>query len=379
MKFRKENRMIRSIFLFGSAGLLMMFVAVSFSGCQKNDDNEDRFNRGAMLQHYAEALIIPSYTDLQGKINALQTAVSSFTNDPTTQNLVATQNAWKEAYLSWQYASPYNFGPAGEAGTQKALVEEIGTFPVSSAKIEQAVQSGTYNLNDFNRDARGLLAIEYLIFNLDDDNAVITESFSGEGRKSYLTDLVANVKTRIDAVVSTWNATYKNEFIAKAGTDVGSGTSMLYNEFVKSYEAIKNFKVALPLGLRAGQVTTEPTRVEAYYSGTSAQMLKTHYQVIENIWYGKSKNGTDGTGFHEYLQQVAGGDALILATENSMAQIRTAFSALTDTPRLSEQIDSTPAALDAVHTELQRHIRYFKSDMSSLLGIAITYASGDGD
>jgi uncharacterized protein len=35
--------------------------------------------------------------------------------------------------------------------------------------------------------------------------------------------------------------------------------------------------------------------------------------------------------------------------------------------------------VDALHTELQKHTRFFKSDMSSLLGIAITFSSGDGD
>jgi len=35
--------------------------------------------------------------------------------------------------------------------------------------------------------------------------------------------------------------------------------------------------------------------------------------------------------------------------------------------------------IEALYHELQIHTRYFKSDMSSLLGITITYSSGDGD
>jgi hypothetical protein len=42
-------------------------------------------------------------------------------------------------------------------------------------------------------------------------------------------------------------------------------------------------------------------------------------------------------------------------------------------------VQSAPTAATNFHTELQKHTRFFKSDMSSLLGLAITFSSGDGD
>jgi uncharacterized protein len=369
--------MLRGI-AFSSVVLVIMALSTVFVGCDSKE-NTDSFDRGPMLRQYADNLIIPAYNDAVSKVNTLETAVTAFTSNPSSATLTILQNAWVNAYLSWQYASPYNFGPAAASGTIKPLIEEVATFPVSTEKIENAVSTGTYNLNDFNRDARGYLAVEYLIFNLEDDNAAIISSFSSATRKEYLTALVADIKTRLTAVANAWNGTYKNTFVSLDGIDAGSGTSMLYNEFVKSYEAIKNYKVALPLGLRAGQVATEPTRVEAYYSGTSIQMIKAHYSAIENIWYGRAKNGNDGIGFHEYLKEVQGGPALIQSTESQMAVIRAALEPLSDTPRYSVQIDSDPEPLIDLHTALQQHIRYFKNDMSSLLGIYITYDSGDGD
>ncbi|MFN3315759.1 MAG: hypothetical protein ACK40K_03035, partial [Raineya sp.] len=76
---------------------------------------------------------------------------------------------------------------------------------------------------------------------------------------------------------------------------------------------------------------------------------------------------------------VEGGTALITSTENQWAVVKNAFDAVPPTPRISEQIVNSPAAFDKLHTELQRHTRFFKSDMSSILGIAITFSSGDGD
>ena len=224
--------------------ILILVFLVIISACKnKNSDPAERFDRAKMLENYAQNLIKPAFQDLQSQVNILQAATNNFVQNTDLQNLQSLQTAWENAYLSWQYASAYNFGPAGEQGLRKGLIEEIGTFPVSETKIEDAIAGGNANFNDFNRDARGFLAVEYLIFNLNEDNAAILANFASTNRKNFLLGAVSNLKTRIDEVVAAWNASYLNEFISNAGTDVGSSTSQLYNEFVKSFESIKNFKL----------------------------------------------------------------------------------------------------------------------------------------
>jgi predicted lipoprotein len=363
----------RIAFIFGLSILI-------FWACKKEGNGpRSDFDRKAMLENFANNLIKPALLDLQTQVNALKTAADNFTQNVNTNNLIALQTAWENAYTSWQFANAYNFGPAGEQGVRKGLIEEIGTFPASSTKIENAITNNNANFNDFNRDARGFLAIEYLIFNLSNDNLVIVNAFASANRKDFLSGVVNNLKQRIDEVVTAWNSTYTNEFINNNGTDVGSSTSLLYNEFVRSFESIKNFKVGLPLGKRPGQIQAEPHLVEAYYSGKSRKMLENHLIAIENIWRGKNKNGTDGIGFQEYLEKVEGGTALITSTENQLTAVKNNLSQLPTNPAISVQIQNTPTPLNNLHTELQKHTRFFKSDMSSLLGIAITFSSGDGD
>ncbi|MDW8297125.1 MAG: imelysin family protein [Raineya sp.] len=358
----------------------LLICGLVLLACKKrNSEPTDRFDRSKMLENFAQNLIKPAFEELQVQVNALKTATDNFVQNVNLQNLQTLQVAWENAYATWQYANAYNFGPAGEQGLRKALVEEIGTFPVSTTKIENAISSGSFNFNDFNRDARGFLAVEYLIFDLNGNNNNILSNFSSTNRKNFLTGVVNNLKTRVDEVVTAWNGSYYNDFIRNNGTDVGSSTSQLYNEFIKSFESIKNFKVGLPLGKRPGQTQTEPTRVEAYYSGKTLKMIGEHLKAIENIWYGKDKNGKDGVGFKEYLQSVEGGANLIVSTETQWAAVMNAYNAVPQTPRISEQIASSPTAFEKLFTELQKHTRFFKSDMSSLLGITITYSSGDGD
>mgnify|MGYP005848232421 CR=1 FL=1 len=360
--------------------LLFLSLPWSFYSCSSTESGVNtQFDRRQMLQNMADNLIVPAYQDLQSQVNTLQSRTEAFAQDASQANLESLQEAWTSAYTSWQYANAYNFGPAGEEGIRRGLIEEIGTFPVSADKIEDAIINNNANFNDFNRDARGFLAIEYLIFDLGQEQSAVLSRFSSENRRNFLTGAVANLKSRVDAVVAAWNDGYVNQFVSNTGTDVGSSTSQLYNEFVKSFEAAKNFKVGLPLGRRPGQNQSEAARVEAYYSGQTRQMLAAHLQAIENIWYGRSKSGQQGIGFKEYLQNAEGGEALIISTENQWTVVKNTLNAVPESPAISLQIQNSPTAFDNLHTELQRHTRFFKSDMSSLLGIAITFSSGDGD
>jgi uncharacterized protein len=361
--------------------LVVISATVPFAivSCDDEPGSQNDFDRTVMLQNYADHIIKPQLGDLQSSVNTLKTSADLFADEPNEENLIICQNAWIEAYSDWQFVNAFNFGPGGEEGLRKGLVEEAGTFPVSVTKIENNITAGTSNMDDFNRDARGFLAIEYLIFNLSDNRQEILSGYESTNRRAYLKALVQKLKTQIDAVVVAWNSDYTAEFVSNDGTDVGSSTSHLYNEFVRSFEAIKNFKVALPLGLRPGQTQTEPQLVEAYYSGKSVTMAKLHLTAIENIWEGKSRSGVDGVGFKEYLLSVTGGSDLIASTEAQLANVKAALNTIPEDQRLSILIESEFSDVEALHTELQKQTRFFKSDMSSLLGIAITFSSGDGD
>ncbi|NJK83252.1 MAG: hypothetical protein HC912_04980, partial [Saprospiraceae bacterium] len=89
--------------------------------------------------------------------------------------------------------------------------------------------------------------------------------------------------------------------------------------------------------------------------------------------------GNDGIGWKEYLQSVTGGEELIARTEAQMAIINDMLNKLPTDQTLEQQLTTNFAVLADLHNELQKHTRNYKSDMSSLLGITITFSSGDGD
>ncbi len=353
--------------------LAFLFGAVA---CKKDGpgDNESSFNRSAMLVEYRDVFIIPAFNSAFQKIELLELAASTFTANPSNEQLTLVQNAWIDAALAWQSACWYNFGPAGEAGIKKSIHEEVATFPVSLSKLNAILSSGTWNINDFNRDARGFFAIEYMLFDSASTGGQIVDRFQNEVYRNYLNALCSDVKLRIVEVKNAWNS-YGSEFASNAGTDAGSSVSMMYNEFVKSYEGLKNFKFGLPLGLRPGQTAVDPTLLEARFSRISFRLARAHYNALVNFY-----RGIDQTkSFKAYLKTVTGGEALVTTTEAQLSVLNTQFANLGENLDMETRILNDPQALIDIHTELQKNTKNFKSDMSSLLGIAITYASGDGD
>ncbi len=358
---------------------LLFALLFAFANCGKDSGpKQPDFDRAAMLENYADQLIQPAYQQLQQEVEKLDVAWDSFSSNPELAPLLDLQAQWLATALAWESANAYNFGPAGAQGLLKTLTDEIGLFPVSQQKVENFIASGDFSLNSSDRDSRGIYSIEYLIFGTTGNPQDVLSAFQNTNRRLYFDAIINHLHQRTSGVVSDWQG-YRSNFIQNDGTDVGSSVSQLYNEFVRSFESIKNFKVALPAGKRAGQTQAEPQLVEAYYSGKSLQLLQAHIDAIERIYYGTSASGTDGPGFHEYLQKVEGGPALISATEAQWQAIKTALNQVPEDQPFSILIQNEDPSIDTLLTALQKHTRYFKSDMSSLLGIAITFSSSDGD
>lgn len=358
-------------------------TTVVISSCKKDNNDPDEnsnFDQKAMLKNYADNLIVPSYQNTANSILDLKAAIVAFEQNYSASNLETVQEKWLDLYSNWIWASGYNFGPAGEQGITKRLAEEVSTFPVDTTAVNTRISSLDTSFSDFKRDARGLLAIEFMIFNTQKTNAEIATTFQNNANRiQYLKALINKVESQVGDVLSQWENGYRNSFIENTGTSVGSSVSMMYNEFVRGYEAIKNFKLGIPLGVKAGQTGTEPDKVEALFSGQSLPFLQENITAVENNWFGKSKNGADAIGWKEYIESVTGGADLIGGTETQQNNIATALATINQNTTLFEQINTNKTALDNLYTELQKQTRFYKSDMSSLLGIAITFTDADGD
>lgn len=361
--------------------LITVSTFILIQSCKKTDggsgnpDTGSSFDRKSMLTNVSTNIIIPAFTSYQANTVTLDAAVTTFNTTPNAANLTALQNAFIAAYKQWQSTSIYDFGPAAEIG----LRVNTNTYPVDLNQISANINSGTYNPQLLaNYSAKGLSALDYLLFGTGADNAAILVQYTTDGkaanRKTYLAALSAELKTNATTVLTAWNGAYKTTFVNNTGTDAGSSTGFLVNQLIYDYEVIKNFEIGIPAGSQS-QGLTYPAKVQAYYSKTSLQLALLHIQAIQNLYLGAS-----GSGLDDYLvftnAKYNGGslnDAIKAQFVAAIAKLQT----LSDP--LSANITSNPTAVIAAYTELQKLTVLLKTDMTSSLGIAITYGDNDGD
>lgn len=361
-----------------AASVAVVIQACSKSGTPGNGPGGDNtFDRKALLTNVSTNIIIPAYNAYQADVNNLSDAVTAFNAAPDNAKLVTLQNAFSATYLQWQATSAFEFGPAADA----SLRVNTNTYPTDVNQINSNVTAGTYNPNLLaNISAKGLPALDYLLFGVGADNNTILAQYTTDGkatnRKTHLAALTAELKKNADQVATAWNGAYKNTFINATGTDVGSSLGQLVNQLVYDYEVLKNFEIGIPSGAQS-LGNTFPQKVQAYYSKKSVALTLAHIQALQILYTGK-----DGLGLDDYLVAVnakaSNGNPLNDVIKAQFASGTTKVQTTLTDP-LSTQITNTPATVTAAYTELQKLTALLKTDMTSSLGILITYGDNDGD
>jgi predicted lipoprotein len=365
-----------------------MLSVAGILSCSK-DDNSDptpNFDRTALVENIGSNIVVPGYQALSGSVNALDDAITAFNTNPSTDKLDAAQLRFTIAYKAWQHCAPFTFGPADQA----LLGKSVNIFPTNVTKINANISSGSYNLALLsNLDAKGFPALDYLLSGSGDTDAAIlvmyTTDSNADKRKQYLSALSADLRTQCTNVLNAWLPTggnYIHTFLQATGTDVGSAVGQLVNGMAYDLDMMKNYKVAIPVGIMPGSSasgTPLPDEVEGYYAGISAALLREELTTLQDLYLGRSSSG-DNTGFDEYLVQTGAqynGGSLNDAIKSQFTAAFARLDAVSDP--LSSDISTHPGDVKALYTELQKLLVLMKTDMPSSLGILITFEDNDGD
>jgi predicted lipoprotein len=361
---------------------ILVVTAFLGAGCGSNNPNgpADGFDRGAMLKSMAQTYIQPQYDEAIARAEALLLSVESLAASPSEERVRTARSAWLACAEQWQRISMFDFGPA--EGILGDLVQIVGTFPSNAARIEALIAASDTAMTSFERDVRGIYALDYLLFSGSESDVIAgLTSSAASARGAYLRSVARHLLSELRRVRDAWDASYAATFSANIGTDAGSSTSAIVNNLAMSFEVVKNDKVGLPGGFRAGQKRSEPERVEARYSDNSMRLARLHFESIRAFWEGQVPTSSTGASFisiRQYLENVVGGPRLVEETRAQFAAVEAAFDACGSATIASLAAANDPR-LAVLHTELQKLTRFLKSELSSLLGVAITYSSGDGD
>ena len=90
--------MKKSFYLLPIFILSLLSLAVSCSSEElPENDNIQEFDRGSVMENYANNIIIPRYNDFKSELDKLKTEVLEFTQNPSTETHTSLSNQWLEA------------------------------------------------------------------------------------------------------------------------------------------------------------------------------------------------------------------------------------------------------------------------------------------
>ncbi|MDF2436322.1 MAG: hypothetical protein K0Q95_698 [Bacteroidota bacterium] len=368
--------------------LSLVCLSLFFSRCDKKKPEEEAspessFDKSGMLANIGDNLIIPAYADFNTSADSFQLSANAFISNPSHGSLDVLQSAFTKCYKKYQWISTYEFGPA----ETEFIRNSMNVFPCDTIEINSKIAAANYDLSTIaDIDVKGFPAVDYLLFGHHLNDTAIVSLFSTDAnasnRKTYLSTIISEIKNKAGIIYAGWQpngGNYISVFKNSTGSDVGSSIGLLVNQLCYDLELLKNARIAIPLGKRSLGVPL-PEKSEAFYSGISVSLASEHLNSLENVYLGRSKQNVDGLGFDNYLNHIDAryfSGTLDAAIKSKFSAAKSKLSLITG--RLSDAVISNPATVDAAYMELQQLVVLLKVDMTSALGVSITYVDNDGD
>jgi len=370
--------------------------ALNYDDSAKKEDGSCEFtpfDKGALLTNITENYILPSIQEYKSKIESLDNSINNFTSNPSEENLENVRTEWRNALLTWQDISFINIGVADYS----YLINNTNQFPADTTSIDESISSGAWNFDNaqFN-SSKGFPALDYLLYKRGLTNSEILTNLSMENAKNYLTAISDDLLQNSIEIHDDW-VSKKSEFINNNATDLsgnessstGESVSVIINKFCEHYEFwVRRGKLGLPLG-KFNQFSGQemPHLVECYHYGQSLPFLIRSVESIKKYINGFNyTTGIDGPGFDDYMNFVEASfvnsttsesENLSVAINNQFDEIISKLNALNDP--LSVEVVSNKSAVEEAYEPMQDLVPKIKVDMTSALGVLITYADNDGD
>ncbi|WP_282049627.1 imelysin family protein [Maribacter aquivivus] len=371
-------------------GFLLVLTLVW--ACSSDSDTDDTvivdpvdevsFERSAMLMNWADNIIIPSYEAFSTDLDLLIDSFDTFKEDSNEDNLIKFRSSWVNAYTSWQRVAMFEIGPAETVGFQL----NMNIYPTNADNIDEYISTGNYDLAlSSNRSSKGFPALDYLLNGLGEDDASIVAFYNGDEKDTLFTfteDVLLDMKTLTDTVLSDWEEGYRDTFVANDGASSTASVDRMVNDYIFYYEKyLRAGKMGIPLGVFSGAPL--PQNVEAYYEGTvSNDLFLEGLNAVQDFFNGKHFNSeTEGESLASYLDalnSVKDGEDLSSLIN---AQFNTARDLVQDLSSFRAEIENnnTPTAMFLAYDEVQKAVPMLKVDMVSAMSISIDFVDADGD
>jgi uncharacterized protein len=359
-----------------------------------------------VLASIADNVVLPSLAQFVADAQALEAALQSYAATPDEAGLTAAQDAWRTALLSWQYIEVMQFGPAGlmeSVAGGESIRDEIYSWPlINRCRVDQEsvepAHADPVALAAEAINVRGLAALEYLLFDIDSENACAPNSAlntSGSWAALSAEDIVARraVYAHTASQLLTQQAVRLHDFwrpesgnfraeLVNAGQ--GSETWPTVQDALQSIsdamfyaeKETKDMKLATPAGLRDCTTATCPEALEHPFANASGDAAMANLQAFGALLNG-APWGEEGTGFLDLLT-AAGATELVaeisLRYDDAVAVMQPLQG------NMETLLVTDPAIVVTGHDGVKALLDLFKTEFISILDLDLPQrAEGDND
>ncbi len=362
--------------------LLFCFLLLHLISCRDpeapKDMFTDNFDRGAMLQDWADHLIIPAFQNYIFQLEQLHSAKNAFINNQSLSNLTNLRNRYIDSYKTWQTVALFNIGQAESIG----LTNYSNVYPTDTLLIKENISEQEYNLElPSNFDAQGFPALDFLLYGLSHDDNQILSTLSQPQYLNYLSDLIERLLEISDGVLNDWSDNYRDIFINNDGSSGTASVDKLVNDFLFYYERyLRAGKIGLPAGVFTGNPMAH--LVEAPYSEIySKELYLSAFNAVQNFFRGNDFNGQGNfLSLEDYLNHIAEENNSEDIADKILDQWSLVLLASAELDNnLKNQVIQDNSIMLSTYDELQKAVIILKVDMMQALNIQIDYIDADGD
>ena len=349
--------------------LLITFIvtACSDNAPNNNENAINTFNIESHLQDIFDIGIRPQVQLLQNEIANFDTLLANFNEVSNEENFNELRESWKTLILSWK---PLEVITIGDFALTSKIVA-IHFWPIQEETLKTNIENFTVNEFNLNARARGLGALEYILFS-NDYNAFINNDLT-ENSIAYLNVITDQLIIDIDSYDQEW-LDYESDFKTGVQSSVTGTQNKLINEIIFTFFDIIVTKIQ---GVElSNNDNAFLLNSEAPYSELSLEIIEAQIEFIQKIFSGTFTEGENTVSIYDQLNSLERAD-LIEALEAQFGLVLTNLSSQENS--LEYLIKNNIDALTTLENNITALNVLISTDVVSVLDILVTVSDNDGD
>jgi uncharacterized iron-regulated protein len=287
---------------------LLAGALLAACGGDGGGDDADGFADQAIVEDYADEVVVPTYELLAMRGAALLAVAEDLEADPSEGNLEAARDAWVETRVPWEQSEAFLFGPVSANGYDPAM----DSWPVNRTDLDGVLASNDElteaYIDGLPETQKGFHTLEYLLWGEDSTK----EAGDLTARElAYTVALAQDLADTTDLLATSWTDSngggqaYRDVF-ATAGDEgntaypsLGAAAQEILVGMSAICDEVANGKIADPFDAR------DPDLVESQFSFNSLLDFADNMRGVKNAYTGSfGAGGTSGRGLSDLIGEV---------------------------------------------------------------------------